>query len=677
MRARAIHRALPGLVLAAIAVTICGAPSAEAAFGPIQLISKSPLEQAGVAREPAISADGRYVAFCAELGGEEGVFREQLDTGQIAPVAVGPIDFARCTSAPPFFPNASAPSISADGRFVSFDTHGALVSGDTDEADDVYVADMASTPPTYRLASAVNGGEEPLPGGSLSASRSAITADGNRVAFVNAGNVYVRELSTETTTLISARREPSGAMTSEPVFGGGAYEPAGAAISADGSTVAWVGEHLPEQVPLLGDEEATIKGIEASASSEDSTLDHQYHEPLWRRVTIGGGDGEPTRRIVGGGDPLASGCGPGGTLEEAACQGPFPQAASSRKLPEIRESNGVGWGVKLPRLDGDGDEVAVVGDPDEQYDLFDVDMEAGLDRDQAVRRVTHWTNPVASKVSTGASEEQILEGGATGEYLPFTGKITDCAISADGTRVAFTTTRQHFSTAPFALITEMPSAVSLLPELYVLNLEGDTIERVTPGSGQDVSQALPGSQAVLSREGAIAPSFGGDRLLAFASSADNVVIGDGNEASDVFTAESPPPTPVGHSSISSRPPQASIPAGWRMTANAYSRPDGEVRIVARVPAAGALRAAARAQVGPRLKSSRVAAARGRSRAASVVSLELKLGKARRHLARKPGLVTWIDLTFTGKGGDPLHADLQGRFVVHPKKSRKHPKRAIR
>ena len=31
-----------------------------------------------------------------------------------------------------------------------------------------------------------------------------------------------------------------------------------------------------------------------------------------------------------------------------------------------------------------------------------------------------------------------------------------------------------------------------------------------------------------------------------------------------------------------------------MTANAYSRPDGEVRVVARVPAAGTLRAAARA-----------------------------------------------------------------------------------
>jgi hypothetical protein len=255
-----------------------------------------------------------------------------------------------------------------------------------------------------------------------------------------------------------------------------------------------------------------------------------------------------------------------------------------------------------------------------------------------------------------------------GLYRPFLGNITGCAISADGTRVAFTTTRQHFSTAPFALITEMPSAVSELSELYVLNLEGDMIERATPGAGQNVSESV-----MVGVEGANAPSFGGDRLIAFASEADNLVAGDANEASDVFTIESPPPTPVGQSTVSPRPAPTAIPPGWRMTANAYSRPDGDVRLVARVPGAGTVRAAARAQVGTRLKSSRVAATRHRSKSASVVSLELKLGRGRRALARKPGLVTRIDVTFTGRGGNPLHVDLQGRFLVHQKGSAKHSK----
>lgn len=661
-----------GWLLSAVAVAagFCTAPSAEAAFGPIQLISKTPTEQAGVGSEPAISADGRYVAFCAELGGKEGIFREQLETGQVLPVAVSPIGFAPCKSESSRVQVASAPSISADGRYVSFDTTASLVEEDTDKAGDVYVADMDSSPPTYQLVSAVSGGEEPLPGGSLAANRSAISGDGTRVAFVNQGNVYVRDLATEETILISARRDRlTGAMESEvPVEGGGAYEPAGAAISADGSTVAWVGEHLPEQVPLLADEEAPIKEIEARNGQDSAPGADQYHEPLWRRVPGNGEQVPLTRRMVGGGDPGAPGCPPTGTLEEAACQGPYPDAASNHREEQIFGPNGYGWGVKLPQLDADGDEATLVGDPDDDYDLFVVDMKEGLDRREAIRQITKWTNPAPHGQLGDPQISEVIRGGNAHEWLPFAGEITDCAISPDGTRIAFTTTRQHFSIAPFALITGMPAAVSVLSELYVLNLEGDTIERATPGAGQNVSESLN-----FGVEGANAPSFAGDRLIDFASEADNLVAGDANESSDVFTVESPPPTPVGQNTISPRPAPTAIPPGWRMTANAYSRPDGEVRVVARVPAAGTLRAAARAQVGTRLKSSRVAASRHRSESASVVSLELKLGRGRRALARKPGLVTRIDVTFTGRAGNPLHADLQGRFLVHHKGSAKHSK----
>ncbi len=673
-----------GLLLSALAVSASAfftASCAEAAFDPIRLISKSPLEQAGVAREPAISADGRYVAFCAELGGKEGVFREQLETGQVAPVAVGPIDFASCGSNPSTVPYASAPSISADGRYVSFDTDQALGEESEEEEDDdvghVYVADMTSTPPTYRLVSAADGSEKPLPGGSSAVGGTALSADGNRVAFVNEGNVYVREVSTERTILISARRDSNDVMTTEPVVGGGAYEPAGAAISADGSTVAWVGEHLPEQVPLLGDEEAAIKAIEAEPKTVPTDHQNQYHEPLWRRVPDpGSGSADPpTRRIGGGGDPEAPGCPPAGTLQEVACRGPFPAVTSNPPEPQLREENGFGWGLKLPHLDADGDEVALAGDPDADYDLFVVDMEEGPDRREAVRQVTKWTNPAPGELGNGGKpvSELIINGGSGGQYWPLTGEITACAISPDGSRVAFTTKRQHFSNEPFALITEMPSAVSSLSELYVLNLEGDTIERATPGPGENVSESVKVREQPV--EGANAPSFGGNRLIAFASEADNLVAGDANEASDVFTVESPPPAPVGQNVISSRPAQAAVPPGWRMTANAYSRPDGEVRVVARVPAAGTLRAAARAQIGSRLKSLRVAAAHGHSKTASVVNLELKLGRGRRVLARKPGLVTRIDLTFASREGDPLHVDLQGRFLMHHKRRAKHRKAA--
>jgi WD40-like Beta Propeller Repeat len=644
----------PVAVAAAILLAcLCVPLSARAAFTPIQLVSKTPREQAAFAGDPVISADGRYVAFCARLGGHDGIFREQLETDLVVPVAVGPPSFSGCAQVSESF--ATAPSISAEGRYVSFTTTASLVHEDTEAgSSDVYVADMSTSPPTYALVSAADGSDQPLPGGSTAAGRVALSADGSRVAFVNRGNVYVREPATRRTVLISARRDPLTGMTEGPVIGGGAYEAAGAAISADGSTVAWVGEHLPEQVPLLGDEEAAIQAIEAKSAS-GGDRENEYHEPLWRRVPSVGLP--PTRRIVGGGDPTAPGCLPSGSIEEPQCQGPYPDVAFHRVAFALAEEVGYGWGLKLPQLDADGDTVALVGDPDERYDLFVVDMEEGLDRDQAAHQVTQWTDPVP--------QEPNLESVFREEkYFPFTGPVGECAISSDGTRVAFTTTRQRFATQPYTLVTELPSAISLLNELYEVNLESDGIERVTPGPGQDVSRFKNGPSA---ENGAASPSFGADdRLIAFQSGAENLVTGDANERADVFTVEVTPPTATGKDAVSSPPPQTSLPAAWRMTANAYSRPDGSIRLVARVPGRGTLRTAARSQLGTRLKTRRVASARRRSSGPRVLMAELKLGRGREALARGPGLVARIHLTFAGPGGRPLHADLESRFLVHRK-----------
>ncbi|HEY0279068.1 MAG TPA: LpqB family beta-propeller domain-containing protein [Solirubrobacterales bacterium] len=651
---RPIHL-LPAALVALLAVGLCLPALSRAAFGPIKLISKSAREQAALAAEPAFSADGQYVAFFARLGGREGIFREELATGALELVAAGA--------------NVTAPSISEEGRYVTFTTPEALVPADAEaNTNEVYVADTSASPPTYELVSVASESEEPLPGGSLAAGQVAMSSAGTRVAFVNKGNVYVRDLTTKETILISARRDPLTGTTEEPVVGGGAYEPVGAAISADGSTVAWVGEHLPEQVPLLGDEEAAIKRIEEEGGS--TQLESQYHEPLWRRIPSPTDSSTQTRRVVGGGDPSAPGCPAAGSLTEAACQGPYPEVSQQRQQP-VQEENGWGWGIKLPRLDTDGDVVALAGDPDEQYDLFVVDMDAGLDRDQAVRQITKWTNPVPQNLTVSLSV--LLSPSAAPEYWPFTGAVTGCAISPDGTRVAFTTTRQRFSLAPFALISEIPAAISLIPELYELNLEGDTIERATPGEGQVVSEEEANS-FIGAKEGAAAPSFGADgHLIAFSSSADNLVAGDGNGRRDVFVVESSPPTPIGTDTISPRPPQTVTTPIWRMTANAFSLPDGNVRILARVPGPGKVRASARSQLGTKLKSRSVAKGQRRAKVAGAVILDLKLGKGRRSMAHKPGLVARVHLTFSGPGGKPLQADLQSRFEIHRKRAAKHKK----
>src|SRR5262249_1829730 len=153
--------------------------------------------------------------------------------------------------------DAAAPSISADGRYVSFTTRAALdpVDDTQPNSEDVYVADMAVTPPTYELASALDGSAQAMSGSSTAAPRVALSGDGRKLAFLNSadgGQIYLRDLDTDQTTLVSVARDPvTGAMEpGVPVPGGGVMNAfAGAALSADGSTVAWVGAHLPAQVP--------------------------------------------------------------------------------------------------------------------------------------------------------------------------------------------------------------------------------------------------------------------------------------------------------------------------------------------------------------------------------------------------------------------------------------------
>jgi hypothetical protein len=650
------------LALTLAAVSSClFAAAARAEFGPIDLVSKTAREQSGFALQPAISADGRYLALCGSLGGREGIYREQLDSGQIESVATTVGEGSKCRVEASF---AYLPSISADGRFISFTTLASLAPGDgTPETSDVYVADLSTTPPTYELASAASGSFEALEGGSFAAGRAALSGTGRRVAFVNRGEVYVRDLDAGTTTLISARRDPvSGLMVDEPVSGGGAYEPAGAAISADGSTVAWVGEHLPEQVPLLGDEEALIRSIEEHGDQGPSDHQNEYHEPLWRRVPVAPGEDPPTRRVVGGGDPLAPGCPPGGTLDDLACQGPYPEVANSREITSSLESTGAGWGLVLPQLSADGKTVAVVGNPGEQGDLFVVDMRPGLDRREAVRQLTKWTNPAPGESNP---EKVLIEP----KFWPLTGAVDDCAISPDGSRIAFTATRQRFPLAPPTLITPQPAAPSQLQELYQVDLAGGTIERATPGDGEDVSL---GDQ----NQGATSPSFGaGERLIAFASNAYNLVAGDANEASDVFLVESPPPPTTAPSVLSSRPPSLVLQPRWRLSASASSRPDGSVRVVAVVPGGGTLRARAKAQLGSRLKLRRVAGGERRAGTASMLRLALKLPRRLRPLSRRRGgLGATISVSFAGPGGQPLHALLDTRFLVHGKGSDKGPGR---
>jgi hypothetical protein len=634
-------------------LAIC-APAGADVFGPISLVSDNAIEQANYAHDPAISADGRYVAFDGYFDGQTGVWRRDLQTGTVEPVAVGE----------PETPAGSAelPSISEDGRYVSFTTLAALSpANDKNIGPDVYVRDMdvAEAQPceettlhpsescpftlasamsgsthglTYTYSHGVNRENEEEEYGAQAAGRSALSADGQEVVFVTTApsdlaglgtpqlEVAVRYLQSGKTELVSVeydktsgRSVPGSPVALEKegesygaVYSAGkapAFKPpepytptaeVPASISADGSTVTWLAQDVGEQAPTLANE----------------TLDAVYGEPLWRRIA----DGEeaPTRRVTGGSDPTNPACVASGekSLPEQPslsdpCQGPF----STTVAYGIWEG---GEGDAVPRLSADGYTVAFVANAPlaslgndfgvdrttRHSDLYVADMHAGLSRVQALTPLTELASGEEADISTN-------------------GQIMDLGISADASQVAFTTMRTVFPLGSPAYVSA-PAAVPGLLELFDVDLTDDTLTRVTHGYEDEASEhphetVDKEDQYEDKGDGTLSPSFSASgETVAFSSTASNLVFGDGNtpppgsesfdDGSDVFTVDRilfhPDPTPQ---AISSQPPSPTIAPLWSLGVTSLSLSNGSVRLYAELPGAGTLRALASGAVTERVK----------------------------------------------------------------------------
>ena len=185
---------------------------------------------------PSISADGRFVAFDSaadNLSDEDDefvdVFVRDLHAQTTTLVSVGADG------------NSNDPSISAGGRFVAFRSDAANLSDqDRDGTDDVFVRDLQEQATT--LVSVAGDGNSRGP---------SISADGHLVAFESDarnlsdedhdGNpdIFLRDVASGTTALVTG-----------PVIDGGALE---ASISADGRLVAFEAEvSQPGGEPNLG-----------------------------------------------------------------------------------------------------------------------------------------------------------------------------------------------------------------------------------------------------------------------------------------------------------------------------------------------------------------------------------------------------------------------------------------
>lgn len=192
----------------------------------------------------SISADGRYVAFVSaadnlvpgDTNNMQDVFVRDRVTGTTSRVSVsGTGQQGNAGSAV----SSSAPSISADGRFVVFDSAATnLVAGDTNGIADVFVHDRTAGT-THRVS--VSGAGRQGDRSSSTASTTSISADGRFIAFDSAAahlvpadtnnrsDVFVRDRRAGTTSLVS--RSSNGAQGDDS-----SGEPA---ISANGRYVAF------------------------------------------------------------------------------------------------------------------------------------------------------------------------------------------------------------------------------------------------------------------------------------------------------------------------------------------------------------------------------------------------------------------------------------------------------
>ncbi len=187
----------------------------------------------------AFSPDGRYVTFVAWVPPElrlgwfpmpnRQIFVHDRQTGETTPVPFGP-------SGAGYDRHAGSPSISADGRTVAYhsDVHD-LVADDTNTTFDVFVYDRQAG--TQTLISRRSDGQQ----GNGPSYDPSISADGRYVSFVSdatnlvagdgngAPDVFLHDRQTGQTTLVS--RGANGAS-----IPGGSFEPA---LAAGGERVAF------------------------------------------------------------------------------------------------------------------------------------------------------------------------------------------------------------------------------------------------------------------------------------------------------------------------------------------------------------------------------------------------------------------------------------------------------
>ncbi len=240
---------------------------------------------------PALSADGRFVAFSSFAGNllpggtsvaSPDIFVRDRETGITERVSVSSAGIKGNQA-------SFAPSISADGRYVVFESVATnLVPGDTNNAWDIFLHDR-QTRTTTRVSVTSDGAQAAVNYGSAAAS---ISADGRYVTFsssaanlapgdVNrADDIFVHDHTTGTTERVSVASD--GAQANQSSF-----DPS---ISGDGRYVAfesWGFNLVPADLNRAPDifvhdrvTGTTERVSVSSAGGEGTPLGHSYRATI-------------------------------------------------------------------------------------------------------------------------------------------------------------------------------------------------------------------------------------------------------------------------------------------------------------------------------------------------------------------------------------------------------------
>jgi autotransporter-associated beta strand protein len=432
----------------------------------------------GYSRYPSISADGRYVAFDSsannlvpgDTNGKIDVFVYDRQTGTIERVSVAS-DGTQGNG------HSVSPSISADGRYVAFDSPtNNLAPGDTNGMYDVFVYDR-QTDTIERVSAAFDGTQ-----GNGDSDSASISDDGRYVTFESSANNLV----------------PGDTNGQEDVF---VYD-------------------------------CQMKTIERVSVASDGTQTNNF--TCYPSISADG-------RYMAF-QSLASNLVPGDT------NGKYDAFVYDRQTDTIERvsvasdgTQGSGSSV-APSISADGRYVAfqstasnlVPGDTNGQVDIFVYD------------RQTH----AIERVGLAADGTQ----GNNQSYIP--------SISADGRYVAFQSQASNL----------VPGDTNGQVDVFVCHRQTNAIERVSLAA--DGTQGNnTASEAAISADG---------RYVSFMSTASNLFPGDTNGALDIFTAGNPLARVPGSHAVTLADGQAASEIDFGNTSTKFFVVSDAVRLVCNV-----------------------------------------------------------------------------------------------